>query len=36
MYISEFNKIKSECKICIGSKMCPPHKEMWIKILKEC
>jgi len=35
MSISTFKKIKSECLICIGSKMCPPHQKLWDQLLKE-
>lgn len=32
---TELKRLKSECRICIGSKMCKEHKEMWDKWLKE-
>ena len=35
MSISEFKKLKSECRICIGSKICPTHQKMLDEMLKE-
>ena len=33
MSIPAFNKIKSACRICIGSQMCPEHKIVWDQLL---
>ena len=31
--IPKFNKIKSDCRICIGSIMCDEHQKLWDNLL---
>lgn len=35
MNLTTLKRLKSECRICIGSKMCPIHKKMWDEWVKE-